>query len=254
MKKNRRHILVLLILITFLYLSFKNLPKPNVVGDSTDKNGSVEISAKPLKSKFEVGIIKVTNPQNLFLFSNVLSKKSASKLFLEKNCESVVSGGFYTKEDKHIGLFISEFQQIASEHKNSFYNGFVSIFPNSETSVSSLPPENPRISIQSGPLIVKDSEPKKLYLKNDESARRIVVATTENKSELLFLAIYDSENNLFGPTLVQLPEYIVAVSNERKLKIVNALNLDGGSHSAFITKSIEILEAQNAGSIFCLTN
>ena len=76
------------------------------------------------------------------------------------------------------------------------------------------------------------------------------MATTK-EGKVIFIVAYTKGNPLSGPRLTELPEIIDELSKNAKLDIVDALNLDGGSHSAFLTKSFQLTEISTIGSYFC---
>jgi exopolysaccharide biosynthesis protein len=259
MKKYSRQLVisVFLFLIFYVYVKspffLKTKSQQDTFVASQTNHQTNEEDNKQSEDNFEVKWIKVTDPKKLSLFSNTSLKQSSNKFIKTNSCEAIISGGFYTKEFSHIGLLISEFKKISKSQDSVFFNGYVSVSKENETSISKYEQLNSRISLQSGPFIILDSKPQTINLTSDDSARRIVVASTPKKSEIIFMAIYDKVNNLFGPTLSELPKIIEKISKENNLDITNALNLDGGSHSAFLTESTQIYEAQTVGSFFCIS-
>jgi hypothetical protein len=90
-----------------------------------------------------------------------------------------------------------------------------------------------------------------LKLKTDEEAKRVVVAETKS-GEIIFMGITTSENTLSGPTLEELPAVVDLILTKEKLLVSKVLNLDGGLHSFFYSKSIHLREMAKPGSILCV--
>lgn len=194
-------------------------------------------------------IVRDTN--KLFLNSNLDNKSNSNDLATKNSCVHLISGGFYDTKGNHIGLLISEGETISESQDNKLFNGYFSVSKTGVISITEYPVFSPRISLQSGPYLLKNSEKVKLSLEKDENARRIVVGVTKNQL-VLFLVIYDQKNTFSGPKLAESSEIIEKVNKEAKLNMTNVINLDGGAHSAFITDLTKLSEASPIGSYFCI--
>ena len=71
-------------------------------------------------------------------------------------------------------------------------------------------------------------------------------------NELLFLTVYSGDSVFDGPLLADLPLVIEKISDEEKLDIAEAINLDGGSASSFYQGETTISELTPVGSLFCI--
>lgn len=92
-----------------------------------------------------------------------------------------------------------------------------------------------------------------MSVKNDKQARRVVAGVTgENK--LIFLVFYDNNQYYSGPYLNDLPDLVDKTGKSLDLNIADAINLDGGSASAFISDDIKLTELTPVGSFFCISN
>ena len=190
------------------------------------------------------------DPTKVELYSNLTNKQTSAQIIHERNCKTLVNGGFYSKENKHLGLLIDTNGLVSHAQENSLFNGFL-WFDLQGVYITTSPPDNAHLAVQTGPVIINDSKPRMLSIKNDEQARRVVAAiTTENK--LLFLVIYRDGSEFQGPYLEELPKIIQEFSNSSDLEIVNAINLDGGNASAFITDFVNLTERTQIGSYFCV--
>ena len=74
---------------------------------------------------------------------------------------------------------------------NNLFNGFLSLANNGSPTISSDVPENPKIAIQSGPILISGKQITNLNIQDRESARRSV-ATITNDGKIIFLSLYFS--------------------------------------------------------------
>jgi len=192
------------------------------------------------------------NPQEIELYSNLKDQKLSEEIKVNKSCSVLVNGGFYSEENTHLGLFIANFETISETSQSTTRNGFLFIDSNEKLTISSAPPEiTPKIALQSGPLLILNNEVLSLKINNDEPNRRVVAAKAfDNK--LIFLAIYRDNSDFQGPMLGDLPEIINLFSEKTGINVVDAINLDGGIHSVFISNYIRLNELAHIGSYFCV--
>jgi len=108
-----------------------------------------------------------------------------------------------------------------------------------------------RIQLQSGPLLISAGRPERLRMKQDEATRRVFVAIDEEQ-RVIFGVVYHTEEVFKGPILSDLPEIINLFSQKTGIKLVSAMNLDGGSASVFADENIFLGELSNVGSFFCV--
>ncbi|MDZ4227826.1 MAG: phosphodiester glycosidase family protein [Candidatus Levybacteria bacterium] len=190
-------------------------------------------------------------PIEVELYSNLKEQKLSEEIKVNKSCQILVNGGFYSKENTHLGLFVSNFEEISKQIQNPTLNGFLSIDSADKVMISAdLSDNNPRIALQTGPLLMLDNKPLTLVINNDEPKRRIVAATTDD-NKLIFLAFYRDLAEYEGPMLEKLPEIIDLIKKQTGMDIVDAINLDGGSASVFISNYDRLNEFVHIGSYFC---
>ena len=201
--------------------------------------------------EYEVNWIVVEDIDKITLRSNLEVKLTAKEIKENNLCQHLISGGFFTLENKHIGLFISEEKRISEAENSDLFNGYFYIDKNNKANISTSIPNFPKLALQSGPILIKNDKPQLLNLKNDEHARRIVVALNKN-GHTIFLAIYDKSNFIKGPLLSELPRLLVNLEKNTDLDFQNALNLDGGAHSTFISDTIVLTELSTIGGWFCV--
>lgn len=186
----------------------------------------------------------------LTLIPNFTEKRTARSLIDNKKCKAVVNGGFYTKDNQPTGLFVADFKTLRNTIPNSLLNGYIFIDQNNTASIVSSPPEElVRLALQTGPILIRDEKVVKLAIQDDEFARRVVAGITK-KGKIIFLLFYDPENTWSGPKLAEIPAILSKVA--ARLELRDALNLDGGSASAFIRGDLSLEELTSVGSFFCI--
>ena len=199
---------------------------------------------------YEVSWFKVSKPESLRLIANFQSKLSSSELIEKFACQKGINAGFYDQEDKPLGIFINDQTNRRNKLDSDLFNGIFYLTNENFVISEDLPEENIRIALQSGPLLISDSKVLPLKIKEDELARRMVVAI--NEEEIIFLSVYNAVSNLQGPYLADLPKIIEKFSQQSKIKINDALNLDGGSASAFYNERTSLTEITSVGGFFCV--
>lgn len=192
-------------------------------------------------------------PGNISLFSNLPYSKTAKTIQKEKNCVAVISGGFYSKDNRHIGLLVSENQILSKFRQNQTFDGFLFEDTDRLVKIADHPPgDNLRFILQSGPLLIKKGQKRILKISNDAAKRRIVVAITKDGT-IYFLAVYLKESVYQGPYLSNLPDILELIEEKLNIHFTDALNLDGGTASAFLSSYHSLEELSPIGSYFCIT-
>lgn len=183
---------------------------------------------------------------------NLAEKNIATQLRQEKQCEFLVNAGFYTKDNKPIGLFVQNSEVIRNEVSSSLFDGFITI---NDLRIPRITREYPRDTIiyglQTGPFLVENGKLTALKIKNDREARRMV-ALVDGQNKLYFAAFYDKNSLFRGPLLAELPDIVLAEAKNRNIEIADAINLDGGSASAFVSRDEVLTELSPIGSFFCV--
>lgn len=206
------------------------------------------------KKLYRATWFKVSNLQNLILHPNFEEKLKTKEIMTKGNCDHLVSAGFYTQEHQPIGLFVSEGQKKSEKVKSSLLDGVFTIDDRGTPHISTNElQEQTRLALQSGPILFKEGMIQNLTIRNDEPARRIVVAITQD-NDVYFLAFYNNEAAFQGPLLAQLPKAVKIFQEKTKIKLWEALNLDGGTASAFYSESVSLSEIASVGSYFCIKN
>lgn len=148
----------------------------------------------------------------------------------EKNLLAGVNGGYFDPEGAPVGLLISGGKTIAPFRKARLLSGVVAVRAGSVEifRASEFPRKRAwREAVQSGPFLV-DHGKSVAGLDDTRTARRtFVLTTTDGKVAIGYCA---------PVTLARLAEVLAALA---PLKVGRALNLDGGSSSAFWCRTDE---------------
>lgn len=200
---------------------------------------------------FKVAWFLVEDSSKIKLISNLTNSISAKEARETLKCKFLASAGFYTKDSNHLGIFISEGEQISPRIKSELFDSFFTINYFDTPRISRALPKDPlRVALQSGPMLIENADRLSLSIKNDKPSRRIVAAVTgENKA--VFIAIYVKESVFSGPMLADLPRIVDLISKDVNLGIADAINLDGGSASAFFNGNTSLSEISPVGGFFC---
>jgi exopolysaccharide biosynthesis protein len=221
--------------------------KEEPITSPTNNIQKIEIYEK----EYFFALIQITSLDNIFLYPNFEEKYTLKEGAEKYGCKNLTSAGFYKENNVPIGLFINEAGILGNKEENTLFNGYFILTKNNEATISkSYVGEPVRIGLQAGPLLVQNGHVQKLTLVNDEMARRIVVAQTK-EGEIYFLVVYDKESVFMGPLLADLPEIVSRIQEEIGVEFISALNLDGGSASAFYTEDMQLSELTPIGGFFC---
>lgn len=185
----------------------------------------------------------------LTLIPNFSEKKSSEKIFAENGCKYGVNGGFYKKEGGALGLFAKNGKITGEEITSATFNGYF-WKRGADMGLDWSKPEGWKTAdfiLQSGPIFEVGFTGKGKFV--DEEERRRVLVVNDKMGKFYFVVIFEKNNNYGGPKLSDMAEIL------RESKIADferALNLDGGSASAFYGESgAKLWEIANVGSFLC---
>ncbi len=250
-------ILTTLIIIGFVifYQKEKQTPITHKPLPSSSPNQSISTLEKLNPIMFGVTTyyytsVLLSDLKDLQLLPNFKLKLSSTELVKKHNCSTLVNGGFYSKDYQPLGWLVSDTKQISKPISSLLFNGYLSI-KNHQPSITTFPPENVLLGLQTGPLLIQNREPLPLKIKDDQHRRRLVAAVTSDK-QLLFLAITQNDSLFQGPLLADTPQIVRAIAAKLNHTIVHAINLDGGSASTFYNSKLHLQEFSPIGSFFCL--
>lgn len=190
-------------------------------------------------------------PSNVTIGVNLDEKKTAKSIYDENKCQALINGGFYTESNDYIGLLYIDGKKVSNESKDPFFNGVFSITKLGKVGIGSgVPLDQIKSAAQSGPILVRYRAYQRLGIENDENKRRMVLAINDHE-QVLFITIYDPVSGYLGPKLADVPEILKSFANKKDIAIVDAMNLDGGSASAFYTIGVALGEITHIGSYLC---
>jgi uncharacterized protein YigE (DUF2233 family) len=168
-----------------------------------------------------------TKSATLRVIDNPTGQLDLAAAMEREHCLAGINGGYFDPADKPVGLLISDGKMIAPLRKARLLSGIAVV---SEGRVQLLriaeysAKQKAVASLQCGPFLVDRAQPV-TGLDDTRSARRT------------FIAIAGSDRVLIGfcshVTLAQLATILAKPGLAPDLKVQRALNLDGGSSSAF---------------------
>lgn len=210
----------------------------------------VEISNN--NETFQATWTVVSTSSALQLYPNFKEKLSALEVKKNNSCTQLTSAGFYDKNNNPLGLFVNEGKILSPDRPNAFFNGYFSLDNNGNFSLErNAPDQDVEVALQSGPLLWLNKTPLELKIIDDKPARRIIVGITKD-DKLVFLTLFNKDNNLDGPLLAKTPNLLSQFVQKTGIVLDSALNLDGGSASAFYSEDISLSELSSVGGFFCI--
>mgnify|MGYP001590102184 CR=1 FL=1 len=78
-----------------------------------------------------------------------------------------------------------------------------------------------------------------------------MVGVVTDEDRLVFLSFYNPISYYLGPNLEDLPGLLKSFEKETGIQIKDAINLDGGTASAFYAEGVSLTELRPIGSYFC---
>ncbi len=190
--------------------------------------------------------------KNVALFSNLKQSTDSASAKTSHGCMALINAGFYTKEHTHLGQFVTNSTTIQSPTSSSLVDGFLTVTEDDFASIDFEPSEKSlRFALQSGPVLRVRNAKRPLKLVEDEFARRSIAGITTDGS-LIFISLYFIDQEYSGPRLERTPMILEKIMQRERIDIQDALNLDGGSASAFISNSVALTELAPIGGFFCI--
>ena len=211
-----------------------------------------EIFESPNHSgEYRINTLLIRDIKSIKLFSNLEDRITSADAMVKNNCTDLVSAGLYTKEFQHIGLFISDSKEISNIRGNIPSSAYFYIDQNNTPQISTSPPVNARLALQSYPYLYNNKAQINVVTNNEDYSRRIAVATTTN-NEVIFMIFYTQGSVFSGPRLDELPGLIQKYQERENVQLTDVLNLDGGRHSAMISRFVNLSEISTIGGYFCM--
>lgn len=196
--------------------------------------------------------ITVATTSAMTLIPNFSEKIDTRSLVDANVCSAAINGGFYDTAAKPLGFFFANNRTFGQETHSTLLNGFFWSGTDGIARISTELTGIPfRFALQTGPLLFWGGKPVPLAIRNDERARRMVVAKSAD-NHIMFFAVYNGDSVYDGPLLGDLPGIIFDIRTKENLEITEAVNLDGGSASAFYNADTRLSELTPVGSLFCV--
>ncbi|MFC1653354.1 phosphodiester glycosidase family protein [Patescibacteria group bacterium] len=250
-----RYVFVILIFALLIpFVLSKNIVKESIQNQTINEPSTPHSKLKEIGHKYKqyrYGIFTLDENQQLSFNLNTRDKKTSEEIISTEKCKSLINGGFYDKEGDPIGWVVVNSDEMYPSQKNQLLDGFISASQSGELKISKNKSLNFDFGLQTGPILIYEGGVKNLKIKNDEPKRRsIVLESTNNKP--YFLTIVSGDSLFEGSLLKDLPQLVAKIANQEDISIINAINLDGGSASAFYSQENKISEIQTIGSYFCI--
>jgi exopolysaccharide biosynthesis protein len=168
-----------------------------------------------------------TKSATLRVIDNPTGKDNLASIMRREKCLAGANGGYFDPEDQPVGLMISDGKVIAPLRKARLLsgvmlvsNGQLQLLRTAEYSSK----RKPTAALQCGPFLVDRGQPVP-GLNDTRPARRTFILTgAADRAAIGFCS---------GVTLAQLAKILATPELAPGLKTQRALNLDGGSSSAF---------------------
>ncbi len=187
----------------------------------------------------------IFEPSKINLIPNWDQPKKFKDVMLEEKCQFGTNGGFYTTQNKPIGLVKANEVILNPSQNNRLFNGYVS-----DQGVGYDLPLDANWVLQTGPVLWNNNLPIKVNTTNDKSARRgVAITTTDNK--LYFAIFYNPQAPVLGPYLNDMPGILDKLGQLEQLEILSAINMDGGGASAFYDGKTFLEESDPVGTVLC---
>jgi uncharacterized protein YigE (DUF2233 family) len=168
-----------------------------------------------------------TKSATLRVIDNPVGEDNLAAVMRRGNCLAGVNGGYFDPENKPVGLLISDGNVIAPLRKARLLSGVMIV---SDGRIQLLrvaeysSKRKPTAALQCGPFLVDRGQPVP-GLNSTRPARRTFIATGgSDRAAIGFCS---------DVTLAQLGKILATRDVAPGLKVQRALNLDGGSSSAF---------------------
>lgn len=198
--------------------------------------------------KLGYSLWKVEESSRLVLVTNYERKQTFSQLVQDNNCTAGINTGFYDTSYRPLGWFVINGEMIRGVKKSALFDGFV--YANEKIVIGRTKPDLARWGVQTGPIVWENSGSVVLKIKTDKFARRMV-AGVDGVGKMVWMTVYDPESVFDGPKLADLPEVVAKIDRLENLNLSMAINLDGGTASAFYSPYKKLTEFNVVGSVWC---
>ncbi|HEX7516558.1 MAG TPA: phosphodiester glycosidase family protein [Chthoniobacterales bacterium] len=171
--------------------------------------------------------VLATKSATLRVIDNPAGKDNLAAVMRRENCLAGVNGGYFDPENKPVGLLISDGNVIAPLRKARLLGG-VMMVSNGRIQLLRLAEYSSKrratAALQCGPFLVDHGHPVPGLNETRPARRTFVVTGGSDRTAIGFCS---------DVTLAQLGRILATPGVAPDLKVQRALNLDGGSSSAF---------------------
>lgn len=238
----------------WLHQETKTEKQPINTGLDTNMSPRPENRGEIIKlgeKEYEFNWFEVNDINQLSLESNLEALIPSQEFLQSRGCKQLINGGFYDTQNQHLGWVVVEGQEVSKEIESQLFNGFLMVENSGEIQIAEANSQaSVKMGIQSGPILIKDQELRKLVINNDKPRRRSVAAVAQGK--LLFMVIREVNSDLTGPYLTDMPEVMKLIGEKISRPISAAINLDGGTASVYYDGKSYLQEVNPIGSYFCV--
>jgi uncharacterized protein YigE (DUF2233 family) len=186
-----------------------------LTGSETDERATLDLALFSTKSA------------TLRVIDNPAGEDNLAEAMQRENCLTGVNGGYFDPENKPVGLLISSGNVIAPLRKARLLSG-VMIVSSGRLQLLRVPEYSSKrkatAALQCGPFLVDRGQPVP-GLNDTRSARRTFIVTGASERAAIGFCS--------AVTLAELGRILATPGVAPDLKVQRALNLDGGSSSAF---------------------
>lgn len=202
---------------------------------------------------YHVYITKLKETASFELFDNLELQKSSSYAYEQAQCTYLINGGFYNLDNTSIGWFKTADKETSLAELNWLFNAFVVLGNDNQLEIVQQKPisESVTSGFQTGPLLIYNGEYQEVTIPQDKQARRSFLLTDTDDAIYIGM-ITSSESTFSGPKLQIMGEILNDYSQQQGFSINAAINLDGGSASAFMTPTFKLQEIKPIGSYLCI--
>ena len=202
--------------------------------------------------EFSYALARLDAGTRLTLLPNFPAPQSFAAVVEKNTCSAAINGGFYDQGYTSLGWFVANGETLTAARPSALFNAYLTVSADGETRIgqASTPAH---YGLQAGPLLFWDGQELPLRIREDEPARRSVIATSSTGRTIL-LSVFSSDQVFEGPYLADLPAVLSRINQKESLAITSAMNLDGGSASAFFSGDAAVGELTYVGSVLCANN
>lgn len=194
----------------------------------------------------------VTDPRKIKLVANFDDKNSSEAISDSNDCEKGINGSFYNQNREPLAGWEANGNVRKNITHNNLLNGYIGLSESNFFWLGREIPEEPmKWGMQAGPVLMTQGKKEVLNMATDKPARRSVAGITST-GQAVMISVFLENSRYDGPTLELLPEVILKINETESLQIDRALNLDGGSASAYYTQTYKLPELIAVGSFLCV--